>query len=135
MGTAIAIMERRPPCPSCPESPTELRRELREAIQQLKVRSVLRGWSRAINYLPTHTTHDAGVYLLYLDTDTETIKVTGFPDSERARASNVYLATEKTIKDKPSAQAVLVSVESVQALRSAFPNYFADTRVFIDAMN
>ena len=61
-------------------------------------------------------------------------RITGFPDSEQAKASAAYLSTEKTIKGKPSAQAVLVSASSTQALKSAFSDYFADTRVFIQAM-
>jgi len=134
MGTAIAMMERRPICPNCPDDPKVLQVELRNFIQQLNVKSVLRGWSDALNYLG-QTTQDAGVYLLYLDTDEEKISVTGFPDSARAKASDEYLDTERKIKDKPTAQAVLVSVESIQALRGAFPNYFADTRVFINAVD
>lgn len=135
MGTAIATMERRPLCPGCPEDPKELRRELREATQQLNVKAVLGGWSSALQVLPTQTAKDAGVYLLYLDTEADTVKMTGFTDRQQAKASEVYLSTEKMIKEKQNAQAVLVSAGSVQALRSAFPNYFADTRVFIDAMN
>ena len=64
----------------------------------------------------------------------DTWDVTGFSSAEQAKASEVYLSTEKMIKDKPTAQAVLVSVESVHTLRTAFPNYFADTRVFIGSV-
>jgi hypothetical protein len=62
------------------------------------------------------------------------LEITGFSDGEQAMASKVYLETERKIKDRPAAQVVLVSAGSIQALRSAFPNYFADTRVFIDAV-
>ena len=88
-----------------------------------------------MNYLPTKTvTGGAAVYLLYLDAAEEKIKVTGFSTAEQAKASEVYLSTEKMIRNKGTAQAVLVSVESLQTLRTAFPNYFADTRVFIAAV-
>jgi hypothetical protein len=33
----------------------------------------------------------------------------------------------------PGAEAVLVSVDSVTALRSAYPNYFLDTKAFVEA--
>ncbi|HXT69831.1 MAG TPA: hypothetical protein VN700_08745 [Vicinamibacterales bacterium] len=65
----------------------------------------------------------------------ETVKLTGFSSQREAKASEIYLATERMIKDKPNLQAVLVSSQSLQSLRSAFPNYFADTEVFIDAIN
>lgn len=138
MSAAIARMEQSPSCPDCPETKEELRAELRVLVEQLKVRSVLRGWSSALKYLPTKTAAGAGgasVYLLYLDASQEQVKVTAFSSTQQAKASDLYLSTEKMIKDKPEAQAVLVSVESLQALRSAFPNYFADTRVFINAVN
>lgn len=134
MGTAIAMMERRPTCPNCPGDPKTLQGELRDLVRQLDVKSALEGWSNALNYLG-QTTQNAGVYLLELDTDKDQIFVTGFTDSERAKASDEYLEAERKIRDKPTAQAVLVSVESIQALRGAFPNYFADTRVFISTMN
>lgn len=137
MGTAIAIMERRPPCPDCPSEIPVLTAELKQLVQTLNVRSVLRGWSRAMKYLPSKTTNKAAVYLLYLDATEggERIKITGFTTSGQAKASETYLSTEKMIRDKPNLQAVLVSAHSLQALRSAFPNYFADTRVFIKAVN
>lgn len=135
MGSAIARMEKRPLCPDCPNTSDELKSELKAAIKELNVVAVLKGWSVALTQLPTQTPKNAGVYLLYLDAEQENIAVTGFPDSEQAKASEAYLETEKKIRGKESAQAVLVSVESIQALRSAFPNYFADTSVFLDAVN
>ncbi len=49
-------------------------------------------------------------------------------------ASHEYMKEEKRISNSESAQAVLVSVQSVKGLQSAFPNYFADTRVFVNAV-
>jgi hypothetical protein len=137
MGTAIAVMERRPQCEGCPNGLDDLKAELKDLVHQLNVRSVLRGWSNAMKRVPSRTTKDASVYLLYLDATegAERIKITGFPNTRQAKASETYLATERMIKDKPHLQAVLVSASSLQSLRSAFPNYFADTRVFIDCVN
>ena len=62
-----------------------------------------------MGYLPTRTTRDATVYLLYLDSAEERIKVTAFPSAQQAKASEVYLSTEKTIRDRPGRlKAVLV---------------------------
>jgi hypothetical protein len=135
MGSAIALRERKPLVPTTPQGKSELIEELREAVQYLKVGSVLRGWTAAINYLPKQDTKKAGAFLLLLDPDKKSMQVTGFTNKDMARASDVYLATEKELDGRPSAQAVLVSVESVRALRSAFPNYFADTKAFIEAVN
>lgn len=137
MGSAIAIMERRPVCPGYPGSVIILRQEIKDFVTTQNVRGILRGWSKAMTVIPSITTKDAAVYLLYLDATegNETIKVTGFSSHKEAKASETYLSTEKAIKDKPNLQAVLVSSQSLQSLRSAFPNYFADTEVFIDAID
>ncbi|MGH7111994.1 MAG: hypothetical protein ACREFK_16395, partial [Stellaceae bacterium] len=45
-----------------------------------------------------------------------------------------YLATEKKVKVTESLDAVLVSVDSFAALERAYPNYFADARVFVELM-
>ena len=34
----------------------------------------------------------------------------------------------------PNAQAVLISVDSMNSIRTAYPNYYADTSVFLDAL-
>jgi hypothetical protein len=133
MGSAIAAMERRPPCPGTPEDPTELRRELRRAANELKVEQSLRRWADALS-VTTEDGPGTAVYLLFIDAEKDVLEITGFSDGEQAMASKVYLETERKIKDRPAAQVVLVSAGSIQALRSAFPNYFADTRVFIDAV-
>ncbi len=73
-------------------------------------------------------------FLLLLDTDANTMQVKGFSDENIARASDEYVQAEQEIKDRPSSQAVLVSVQSVQGLRGAFPNYFADTHAFVKAV-
>lgn len=136
MGSATAIMERRPLCPSCPATVAALKKELREYVHALNVRTVLRGWSKAMNYIPGRAVKGgAAVYLLYMDAKEEQLKVTGFSNAQQARASDVYLSTEKMIKNNLTAQAVLVSTASIQTLRTAFPNYFADTRMFINAVN
>jgi hypothetical protein len=47
------------------------------------------------------------------------------------QASNDYLAIEKSLVDVPGSEAVLVRVESVAALKRAYPNYFMDTGLFL----
>ena len=49
------------------------------------------------------------------------------------KASDAYLAAERAISDL-GADAVLVSVESLATLRRAYPNYFLDTHLFIQAV-
>jgi hypothetical protein len=45
------------------------------------------------------------------------------------------LEVEKRIKEVPGSDAVLVSVDSMESLRPAYPNYFLDTGVFLRTMD
>jgi hypothetical protein len=55
----------------------------------------------------------------------------GYPASQLELASAEYLQIERAIRDRPGPDAVLGSVESVNALRRAYPNYFFDTNAFL----
>jgi len=63
-----------------------------------------------------------------------TLATTGFKKQELPKASEAYLAVEKATASKPGTQTVLVSLDSVHALRSAYPNYFLDTNAFVTAL-
>ena len=41
---------------------------------------------------------------------------------------------ERSLDESTAAEAVLVSVESITALKRAYPNYFLDTRAFLEAL-
>lgn len=135
MSSDIATREDKPLVPGTPTDRSVLINELREYAKELKVVRILQGWSSALKYLPAHANTGASAFLLVLDTEANTMSMASFTDEQRAKASDEYLMAEKQIENRPSSQAVLVSVQSVQALRAAFPNYFADTRVFIEAVN
>lgn len=46
-------------------------------------------------------------------------------------AAEAYRAVETSIGQSPIRDAVLVSVDSLAALRRAYPNYFLDTTAFL----
>lgn len=47
-----------------------------------------------------------------------------------ALADDLNLGFEKTLELNPDRDAVLISAESIHALKKAYPNYFADTSDF-----
>jgi hypothetical protein len=99
MGSAIAKLERRPLCPDCPMDDRELKSELHALVDQLRVRTVLRSWANAVRHLPSRGPSRAEVFLLKLNVEDGNIVVHGFANSDPAKASEAYLATEKQIKD------------------------------------
>lgn len=135
MGSAMAMREHKTLVPSTPTDDKELVAELRHAAAELRVVKNLASWSGAIRSLPGRDTSGAKVYLLQVDPEAGSMQVTGFKDWTGAKASNAYLNAEKALAEDTPSQAVLVSVQSLQALRSSYPNYFADTRAFLGALH
>ena len=76
----------------------------------------------------------AKAFLLVLDYKAKSIEVTGYSQAELAQAAEDYILLETNTARKPEIQAVLVSVDSLAALRSAYPNYYLDTGAFISVM-
>jgi hypothetical protein len=78
---------------------------------------------------------DASYFLLKLDPDAQEVTVSGFKRAELDKASQTYLDVEQQIRGHAGQDAVLVSVDSLASLRRAYPNYFLDTRAFVDLVD
>ncbi len=131
MGSAFAIREGTAQVPGTPSDENELVKELRELTKALKVRQRLRGWTNAIRQLRRKNTADAEWLLLVLDVAANTIGVTGYDD--RKKESDALAQIEKPPRSS-ELDAVLVWVGSVKNLRRAYPNYYADTTAFLEAL-
>ena len=130
MGSAIALKEGCPIVPGTPSDPNELAKELRILSTGLDVINRLIGWKVAVSKLTEQVT-DVHTYLLVLDSDKRNIQITPYRNDELSKATDEYLRIEKEIVHKYAIQAVLVSVESLATLKSAYPNYYADTSDFV----
>jgi hypothetical protein len=133
MGSALALREKTPLVPGTPTQSAELLAELKKSAAQLNVFAQLEAWGAALNYTKERTT-GADIFLLFLDAEDRKLQVTGFERRQLELASAQYLKAEKKTEGKAGSQAVLVTVDSLDALRKAYPNYFIDTDVFIKAL-
>lgn len=131
MGTVIAMREKSPIVPNTPGDRKELIKELRHYATTMNVDRRLRVYRTAMRAVRSPSVKDAVFYLLKLDSGANRLEVTGFPIDQWEIASDKYLEAERMVKDHPGTDAVLVSVDSLTALAKAYPNYFADTRVFL----
>jgi hypothetical protein len=68
-------------------------------------------------------------YILVLDSERMVTHVKGF--SAETEAIEEYGNFEQQALGKPHIQTVLVSADSVESLRTAYPNYYMDARVFV----
>ena len=59
------------------------------------------------------------------------VRTNEYSRDEREEAIRAYEEVERAIRHFPGAETVLVRIGSVDALRRAYPNYFADTSAFV----
>lgn len=133
MGSVIALRERSPLVPGTPETRGELISELRHYVESLQVGNRLREYGRALHAIST-ASDDSYFYLLELNPAKGTLGVSGFALKDALLAERKYAEAEAAAKDVKG-DAVLVSVDSLNALGKAYPNYFADTRLFVELMD
>jgi RelA/SpoT family protein len=132
VGSALAIREGTPPVAGTPSDESELIAELRETAYTLKVSERLNGWSEALRTLPRKgITKGFKWLLLVLNVKEKTTNVTGY--SDRKAASDAIAEIEKS--KNADLDAVLVWVSSIHSLREAYPNYYADTKEFLRALD
>jgi len=131
MGSALALREQTPLLINTPNNETDLIAELRDAANRLRVTQRLRGWADALRTLPRKHIKNFKLLLLALDTTQNTISVTGYVN--RKEAVNAIAELEKSRRS--DLDAVLVWVSSIKQLREAYPNYYADTKEFLNALS
>jgi hypothetical protein len=101
----------------------------------LEVASRLEAFGAALQYYESKQLKNTHYYLVEVNHAQRMLSVTGFKQSESEKATAKYLEVEKKIRDtSPNSDAVLVSVDSMNSLRQAYPNYFLDTGVFVSAL-
>jgi ppGpp synthetase/RelA/SpoT-type nucleotidyltranferase len=132
MGSVIAMREKRPLVPGTPTHRGPLLSELAQYADELNVVDRLHGYRNAVKSMLQPTQANASYFLLELDPVQGTLTVTGYRADKISEAAQKYAEAEK--KQTSGADSVLVSVESVNNLSRAYPNYFADTRVFLQLM-
>jgi hypothetical protein len=133
MGSEIAMREGTPLVPDTPTDSTTLRRELRRHTRELGVVERLTAYGETLRYAEEQA-QVGHTFLLELELEegTSTLTIASFDNP--IVAADQYAALERAIEPEPAKDAVLVTVESLSALRRAYPNYFLDTTSFVAAV-
>lgn len=98
--------------------------------EKLNVINALIGYSVSTNILESDK--NSKYFLLILDSNNKTIETQGYKKKEFKKASNDYIESEKKFKDNKNYNVALVSSDSIQALKIAYPNYFSDSKMFVE---
>ncbi len=139
MSSAMAIKEQRPISLNTPADLVGLKNEIIEYENKLGVKNKLNAFRVSMRLLDSldnnsnQNIQDAHYYLLELDTTKNIVKIITFNQNESIKANEAYIELEKA--SDISINVVLVSAESLSTLKLAYPNYYADTDMFLTSLN
>lgn len=135
MGSVIALHEKAQIVPNTPNNKSELLREVKEYAEKLNVEHTLQMFGAALRTASDNKKRKGDYFfLLLLQPRLGQMTIHSFPKKSLEEATERYLKIEKEIADDPSADAVLVSADSFNALQRAYPNYFLDTHLFLSEL-
>ncbi len=134
MGSILAISEGSPLVPDTPDNRSALVRELRYYVDELKVLQHLASYTAILDAVTPPKFSKYPYFLLELRPREGHLSVTPYSRRDARNASSGYVHAEQEARSKSAEEeerdAVLVSVDDMNALRKAYPNYFADTKRF-----
>ncbi len=133
----FSLMENRPSVPGTSSDIDDLKKEMHELAHQLRVVDRLQHWSTVMEKVLTASRRDLEdrySYLIELDVDASTTRVTPYPPEFLKFAHERYLASEKENTNYPNRSAVLVKAHSFKEVRQAYPGFYGDTRAFLRAI-
>ena len=134
MSSAIAWREKTQLVPNTSEDRAILLEELRRRASDLDVLRRLAVYGDTLRALEDPGAINAHYFVLALDPIADTVTISGYSRSELERATSHYVSVESKLDSKIGQEAVLVSVDSISALKKAYPNYFLDTKAFLVAV-
>lgn len=134
MGSAMAMREHAPLVPNTPTSKANLVKELKNLADEISALHFLGGLGHAVNVLSANQARQAAAYILILDADKKNVTVRSYTDSDLSNAQTEYLELEKSNATNPHVQVVQVAVDSIDLLKTAYPNYYLDTTVFLQVL-
>jgi hypothetical protein len=131
--SAFAFVEGTPIVPGTADDEKLLRAEVSSLANELQVRKKLTAFGQALRTAEDPNMKSAHYFLLSLSAPAH-LAVYGYKKEELDQATSHYLEIEKSQANVPGAQTVLVAVDSLSALKRAYPNYFLDTEVFLASL-
>jgi hypothetical protein len=134
VGALHARTEKTAPIPNVPGSYEALMRETKLLERKLRVIERLEQYAHITQQI---TRKKRGVnfdwYVMQILPDAGRVIVRGFPLQAFDQAKDSLILLESRFKGTRN-QAVLVATASLNELRRAYPNYFADTKFFIEVL-
>jgi ppGpp synthetase/RelA/SpoT-type nucleotidyltranferase len=106
--------------------------EVKRLVTKLNVIPRLNAFAVSAQHITLKQDNKTDYFLLELKNNASEISVKKYPTNAFQQATEAYLRKEKEAKEDDSYDVVLVAASSMHALRNAYPNYFADSKAFIN---
>jgi hypothetical protein len=129
MSAYIAMRERSNPVPNMPTKRAEIKDGIRRYAAKLDVENQLLGFRSAIDVIESPGLGKSYLFLVQLDTQSRNTVLWGYGKNEIREANEHYFKLE--LSGGRGKDQVLVYAKSIFELKRAYPNYFADTGVFL----
>ena len=130
MSSAFAIREGTSLVPNTPTSKSEIIEEIRRCNEELQISERISAFEGITAQVEALRHRRVRIAVLELNLDTESVRGLGYRANELEDATEAYRVMEERSRSDPRVDVVLVSTDSLRALRQAYPNYFADIREF-----
>ena len=138
MGTEIARAEGLPTVPETPVEMTVLRNELAALARAVEAMPRLQRYRETLRVLEGHLRNGRAEYFHIVvesvPDGTARVRWNEYAADERDEAVRAFEDVEAATDHFPGTDTVLVRVSSVDALRDAYPSYFADARAFSERL-
>ena len=136
VSSLFAIEEHMPVCPNTSNDENELLKEINDLNQKHHIIDTLNALSKTIKVnIPNNDIKNKKIeyYVLALNYKERYVNVYGYSKSNIEQATFVYNKLESNATNDENI--VLVSADSIDLLKLAYPNYFADIHTFINILN
>ena len=133
VSSAFAKIEKQSEVEGTPKVNAELYAAIKEKVDSLKIFSKMIKWSEALKVIEPQL-KELSFFLLELDVSDENkpkLSIRGYPEEVESLATEHYLEAEKLQSGSPDKDVVLVGAKSIEELKKAYLNYFANSKEFL----
>ncbi|MFH0837557.1 MAG: RelA/SpoT domain-containing protein, partial [Candidatus Aenigmatarchaeota archaeon] len=136
VSSSFAMIEGTPLVPDTPLDEKVLYSRIKKKAEELNVIKVMNGWAEAVQVFEKTQKSKPNIefFLLELNIFEEKLNITGYTKGQEQQAIQDYAKAEKRNQGKKEYDVVLVGVDASNDLRKAYPNYFADTKEFLQQL-
>ncbi len=132
VASAFALQENRPAVPGTPPDRNLLWEKIRERSKRLDAVARLQEYPLLIDSIDDlGTARGRPFFLLERRPDQGKFHIRAYRQGDQHRIFKDYLDAEKRVNDIEGADAVLVSADTIKAVRRAYPSYRSDTKYFV----